>query len=138
MWQVYGAHCRVKASTILIEWNYPQRWTRARVKQRCIHVQGDFSPVSHHGRNCYDIRHSLGVRECHQHNTPHGVVMWKPYFQESCINLTATMQLNEFNHPIRWTSAQVWLRCHREGGTFERESHHGRMCRDIFFFFPPH
>jgi len=56
VWQRYARRCRfdVDPPAILIEFDYPREWTNARVRIRCDRIGADFSPVSHHGRNCYD------------------------------------------------------------------------------------
>lgn len=55
VWARYGRRCRfnIDPPAILIEYDYPDDWGRRRVIRRCNRIGADFSPVSHHGRNCY-------------------------------------------------------------------------------------
>lgn len=54
-WKRFGVTCAASPPVILIEFGYPADWSNRRVRRRCNRLGGDFSPVSHHGRNCYDI-----------------------------------------------------------------------------------
>jgi hypothetical protein len=54
VWVNYPARCAIDGSEIAITYGFPRWWSNARVRAWCDHFGGDFSPVSHHGRNCYD------------------------------------------------------------------------------------
>jgi hypothetical protein len=57
VWVNYPARCAIGSHETGIEYGFPRSWTNAQVRAWCDHFGGDFSLVSHHGRNCYDLDH---------------------------------------------------------------------------------